>query len=666
MAVRKSMNKIFSATDVMDNNMRSQMKATHETLATIKTLDEFNSYRKYMPVRLNEDVDPLTTKAFKKIEGEQLASGKQAYDMKTPQERVEDGDGVKSKGVMAIFNKLHAVPLEEKAYGWRVSQNMPLIDSPKTRRMQRSMNSCTVRDLVQKSRAGLMGTAMYEYSDFMFCKHLGRISNNHLITLRRFTIPCVDYIKPYGNPTAINSADQNGAKVDTKTDNGGIPLGCMVTWLGTPGNDMKDILKYSFNMPFKSVNSKWEQTGGGGGSPQDRTSKGMLGQAWRKGQSSTVARRFFNHIKPGVYNKGGGMTVSSPGPHYDANKAYAGVDMIKSIYIRDPDKGLTFQHKFKLVFEYELRSYDGINGKQAMLDLLGNILTVCYTTGDFWPGGYRSTGGGSSMIPNSSLECMQHHNTFSEYVKAFQHDFNKLKERFNNFMQDPLNNLLKLLDDLGGAILGGDLDAVPPAAGSGCNALLSDAAVGQWHVTIGNPCAPIMSIGNLILLNTEIEHCGPLGIDDFPTGLKVTCEFDTGKPRDKRLIERIYNGGDDRIYVPLDKSMADMLNHAKKINQKQAASIKGSTKAGPDADKTIAARAADAAEAFNNAFTYAEPTIAYRSQYARVDIADELNDADMMKLFFGSNDTHAIRWAAGEVSGGCEPSPASTEQTKKQ
>ena len=42
-----------------------------------------------------------------------------------------------------------------------------------------------------------------------------------------------------------------------------------------------------------------------------------------------------------------------------------------------------------------------------------------------------------------------------------------------------------------------------------------------------------------ILKSTKIEHYGPLGLDDFPTGLKVVCELKRAKSRDKRDIEKL-------------------------------------------------------------------------------------------------------------------------------
>ena len=80
------------------------------------------------------------------------------------------------------------------------------------------------------------------------------------------------------------------------------------------------------------------------------------------------------------------------------------------------------------------------------------------------------------------------------------------------------------------------------------DSLLTGGNTGVWHLTIGNPLKPIITIGNLEVTNTEIQHLGPLGIDDFPTELKVTISFKHARPRDAVDIEKMYMFGDRSIY----------------------------------------------------------------------------------------------------------------------
>ena len=66
--------------------------------------------------------------------------------------------------------------------------------------------------------------------------------------------------------------------------------------------------------------------------------------------------------------------------------------------VKQRDTGLIFEQKFTLIFDYELRSYYGVNGKAAMADLLGNILATTYTHGTFWGGERRLNGASQDNI----------------------------------------------------------------------------------------------------------------------------------------------------------------------------------------------------------------------------------------------------------------------------
>ena len=89
------------------------------------------------------------------------------------------------------------------------------------------------------------------------------------------------------------------------------------------------------------------------------------------------------------------------------------------------------------------------------------------------------------------------------------------------------------------------------------DSLLKGDNVGLWHVTIGNPKNPIAVMGNLILTNASIQHSGPLGLDDFPTEIKVTCTLKHARSRDAVEIGRMYTKGTNGIYhVTLGKNIA--------------------------------------------------------------------------------------------------------------
>jgi hypothetical protein len=497
------------------------------------------------------------------------------------------GYGPGTPGVRSLFNRAGAVIVgsQNGSYNidpridnsmWRLSNNVPLMDSPYARYTRDEMLSCKISDLVAASRSGLMGQETYDWSDFMYCKHLGRVSNNYLVTLRRFPSPVDDFIGVNGDITAFS---YDGDSDDSETSKSHLAnvsknpasIGCMVTWLGVSGNEMASILKYSFKMPFKEQQSQLEDSKtdadtnstllGGLFSAFDKSYQKQY-MAGRAGESANAA---FSHF---------GINLGNP-PYTDhrgfkdRNKVYGPIDAVKSTYIRS-DEGLVFKQSMTLVFEYELRSYNGINPRQAMLDLISNILNVTYITGSFWGGGIKSYGASQSNI-FTNLKVFKCKGGFTDFADAMAEDLTTIGGNISKNLgfgdgQFTLATAWKALkgalNTLGGMIMAGMLNKLGRPQKAMYNSLLSPAPIGFWHVTIGNPRAPIMSIGNMVITNVKIEHSGPLGIDDFPTDLKVTIDLDRGKPRDIREIEKIYMHGNDRIYAAMTDKVFNMYHNS--------------------------------------------------------------------------------------------------------
>lgn len=573
------------------NGHVQKTKGSRNKLLTKNVLDDLNTYRNfgifpswaetYYAIYLPQDITEVYYERDPK--GEKDANGKVKTQQKTrsttkyldvEQDYENGANGPGTPGVRSIFNRSGTVIMGAKnnfdtyymrpeigdewhTNQWRISNNVPLMDSPKARQRIRAGSGCSVKELVEASQKGLMGKETYAYSDFMYCKNLGKVSNNYMITLRRFPGPVDDYIG------AVGETHKQKKKNSSKNIS---CIGCMVTWMGVSGNEMSNILKYNYKQAWKEEESQMEDVE----MPDADASTGLLSgmfaifdsqyrAQYQAGVASTAANRVFDHF--GVH-LGEAPYKHLAKPRNDRTKIWGPIDSIRTVYMR-ADKGLTYEQKFTLVFEYELRSYNGINGKQAMLDLISNILNVTYTTGDFWAGGYRGFGAHQSNI-FANLNIFKASGGFSNFVDAFAKDISNLKDRITNYFRqgDPVSQLLKLLDNIGGMIMSGLLNKLGRPQKGYYNALLSPAPVGLWHVTIGNPKRPIMSIGNMIITNCQVEHNGLLGIDDFPTGIKVTVDLDRGKARDLRDIEKLYMQGNDRIYSSMNEKIFDMYKNA--------------------------------------------------------------------------------------------------------
>ena len=548
-------NKLFEKSEFLPkNDLVSKVRVNREYLISKSIASDFNTYMSFTPFATFNDLFEST------------------YDEKG-QEITPDSEGSGTLGVRSLFNRAGAVILGSKdvkevgqvatalASPWRISNNVPLMDNRDTRVAIRDDSKCTVRDLVKASEDGILGRETYAFSDFMYCKYLGRIPNNYLITLRRFPYPVDDFISAVGTKNMRN----NPAFATMNADS----IGCMVTWLGTPGNEMPNILKYSVSMPFKNQTARLQDdstSADASDSPANAVASlfdSKYREQYTQGQAGTAVNKYIK----GLFPLSGGnppYPASTYLSHKDDAKVYGPVDVIKETYTRS-DEGIKFEQDITLTFDYELRSYNGINGRQAMLDLLANILNVVYTTGTFWGGGYRGTGAHQNNI-FANMNVFKAKGGFTDFVEAFAEDLSDIGGRAKQSIQSNgglLETLKKIGNTLGGMLVAGFLNNMGRPQKAMLNSILSPAPIGFWHLTIGNPHHPIMSMGNMILKSAQIEHYGPLGLDDFPTGLKVTCTLTRGKSRDIRDIEKLYMKGNDRIYSPMGPKIFDMYKNAK-------------------------------------------------------------------------------------------------------
>ena len=656
--------KIFTKGDLVltNKNVVQKVKLNRVQHLSKAVAEEFNTYLNFgiFPTYADTYVPKYTYEGADK-------------DGKGGKYVIADGDDKNgTPGVRSLFNRAGAVMLgasdKSKSYAadlrtgdatganfWRISNNVPLIDSPKARQRIRKSSGCSVKELVTASQQGLMGQATYAYSDFMYCKHLGKVSNNYMVTLRRFPLPVDDYIGMFSDIDGIGNTmttDKHGYAANSASlayaARNTSCIGCMVTWMGVSGNEIGNILKYSYKMPFKEEEASWE----GGQAADADASNGALSSMfslfdsqyraqYQSGVASTAGNNAFGYL--GIGGLGDAPYKGLAGQRDERTKVWGPIDSIRHVYTR-ADKGLTFEQKISLVFEYELRSYNGINGRQAMLDLISNILNVTYTTGSFWGGGHKGFGAHQSNI-FANLNIFKARGGFTNFVDSLAQDLTNLSGKIKSFLSDdPAKALKGLLNEVGGMLMSGILNKLGRPQKGMYNALLSPAPIGFWHVTIGNPKHPIMSIGNMVITNVQLEHNGPLGLDDFPTGLKVTVDLDRGKARDLRDIERLYMQGNDRIYSSMGDKVFDMYKNAElykqcklenKLDTYQPVSNIGDIKM---ADETIP-----------------EPTITVKD-YNKL-------QGTMMK-YFGTTDTYSIFIPAAEQEYGANKNKPSTEANK--
>jgi hypothetical protein len=282
------------------------------------------------------------------------------------------------------------------------------------------------------------------------------------------------------------------------------------------------------------------------------------------------------------------------------------------------------QESLSIVFEYELTSVGEVNTKAAMLDIMANLLSIGTNYGNF-------------LTPDTR---------YKSNFPAF--GFPGGDEGLATFYRNPLQFILKYGDELvnpvstatnseGAVISNGEVGEGTDAAtdsqgalaelraaleklgteqltpqairdlstrfGSGFSkllklavtedfienwqvpaSLLTGAPVGEWHLTIGNPCNPIAMIGNLVCDNVKIDFGDALGPDDFPTSLKATFTLSHGRDRERGEIESMFNRGDGRLYqsnLPTYSNTQSLANVALTDGSQQPVDQTDSTLANP-------------------------------------------------------------------------------------
>lgn len=436
------------------------------------------------------------------------------------------------------------------------------------------LDDCSINNLVRLSNEenSILGQARYKYSDFMYCRDVGKISNNHLITLRRFSAPVRD-----------NIFQHTGTDTQTSNEVAG-DIGRLITWFGTPENKLEDILKYSFHATWKEMEAEIDQKDSQENDPARGLTGGLVNlmnnkhaEGFEKGINASAFKQLLDD-DASEYDTG--PYADNPavnGRMYDKHKIYEPKDTIRSKYMYEGN--FKFSQEFTLTFNYKLRGYDNINGKTAMLDLLGNILAVTYKKGKFWPGEQHIIGAPQNKQGWEKAQAMQ--NTVISASGTFLGSLCKggtLADAASSAMNiiqgaDLVGDLKQTAKDLLGKLKAGGLqsifsglmkNALGRPAVYAFDSLLSEGETGTWHVTIGNPLNPIASIGNLIIDgDVEITHSGPLGLDDFPTEITVKVPLKHAMPRDAVEIQRMFTKGRRGIYAEIVPDLTDPLKKEK-------------------------------------------------------------------------------------------------------
>lgn len=425
------------------------------------------------------------------------------------------------------------------------------------------------------------GLAKYRMQDFIYLKYYNQIPNNYMVTLRRYTRPCVDRMFGLDFPSGITNAVNGNPE-------GFFALATAVTYMGEkPGNKLSDILKFDYGMNWEDKEAKVEtlknsdgglaaqlmQTGVRG---RTKVTEGMMSAETERmmmRRNSTDAIRQALVFSSAVQGKGVSVNDAIASRHaFEGDEFaarygeefYGDINVVNKVKMRS--RGLTFTNNFSLNFEYSLKSLKCVNPRVAMMDILGNFLILTGNYGNFW-GGATLFYGQHSIAPQYGDPELLRKGQYGKYLSSLWNDvktgFERLKTRNDgsegNIFTAFKNILSGSFTDLIGNLLGGNVGVAGTAQAPA--ALLSGAPSGYWHVTVGNPLDPIAMMGNMAVTKTTVQFNDILGYDDFPTEVKFTVDLEHARPRDNAFIESMFNAGKGRIYSFANKGIEEAMHN---------------------------------------------------------------------------------------------------------
>ena len=345
----------------------------------------------------------------------------------------------------------------------------------------------------------------------------------------------------------------------------------MITWVDGESNTWESVgLKFSSMIKWKELESEIQTLSGGSPTGRGKGNEGDMigGKVGNIVKSAAWIMQKPPGSPPGAFASNDQQPAGKADPYQNANKTFGPLDVIKKMWMRD--KGLEFEQTFTLKFEYELRSIDGINPKVAMIDLLSNVFVMTANRGEFWGGDIRFFNGSGGTNNSKKVGPFGDPKKLAagDYSGYFKSITDGLKSKYKSFgggdgltLEGVATAGKNIVGNLLSNAIGGALDNSPGMGAAGAqaiNSLLTGEETGHWHVMVGNPARPIISVGNLILNKSEYHLHGPVGNDDFPSKLTVTCTLVPARGRDRSdMIAMFHRGG--RTYTtlsPADKGYA--------------------------------------------------------------------------------------------------------------
>lgn len=243
--------------------------------------------------------------------------------------------------------------------------------------------------------------------------------------------------------------------------------------------------------------------------------------------------------------------------NYDPSQIPVGdPNVLKQSSTRDTEsQGILSNFNLNFETSYEQKFINNIDPGTAFLDIIHNSLRMGTSDMNFYLSGEVA-----KKFMNSF------NNDSGDYISGVAQSVIDLTKTFfttiNSLLGETINDISSIMRSFSG---GTEIsEQYIKTITEGLNAALyryrwplrSSLAIttGQnttpWHITVGHPLNPILSMGNVLLEDGKIEFNNELGFNDLPTSFKLSFNIKEGRPLGKQEIMEVLNNSYSRVYVP--------------------------------------------------------------------------------------------------------------------
>lgn len=372
--------------------------------------------------------------------------------------------------------------------------------------------------------------------DFAYLRDLGVYPNNRLMVARRFKSPVEDDL------TAVTHQ----------------PISTLLSWF-----DTENPVKVSYNEKWSEgqgslldILDKMLNTGGGLSGGKGALDSFFSSGAPLPGFSEGLQ---FQILKELGWTENGLQNVPSGNPNL--------IWQSKKRETVGNNGGSGLESSVSINFEtvYEQKFIAGNDPTLIYMDIINNALRFGTSESDFY-----INGKGEKFI--------------NDFLKKFRKgEWIDAMSLILNALTDAVDKIITKIKDTGGDVLSGDTDisqlvkdTTETIGGavfskyrtdiSGIVSSITGSPSTPWHITVGNPKAPIFSSGDMLCEKVSIDLGETLSFNDLPSTIKISFSLTSARSLGLQEIFKKYNTGKGRIYDYIDKSQFEENVNSDNIN----------------------------------------------------------------------------------------------------